>query len=228
METRPVFVILAIDRPARFTAQETHTFALERPLICVECPRLYALHGISKALLLLWLPLYETVKKVSSASTVPSSVTRFDMFCSASRILCRQRNAVFRWTPQISAVSRMGNPFIMQLTYFPYTLKAFLLPDAIELVVMTKDFPQSRHTYRCVPSLRCPLRSTWILPHKGQPQPFANLSFVMNSSMLIVSARSEPNIAFRRSCSAAVNLLMSSNASLMVGVSSHSFTKTYV
>ena len=59
-------------------------------------------------------------------------------------------------------------------------------------------------------------------PHKGQTRQFANLSFVMNSSMLVGSAHSEANIAFRRFCSAAVNLLISSKASLIVGVSSHS------
>ena len=32
--------------------------------------------------------------------------------------------------------------------------KSFLVPDTMEFVAITKDLPQSLHTYRCVPSLR--------------------------------------------------------------------------
>lgn len=53
VDTLPVFVIFEIDNPFLFTAQGTHTFYFDKPLICVECPRLCALRGIVKNLLLL-------------------------------------------------------------------------------------------------------------------------------------------------------------------------------
>ena len=35
-----------------------------------------------------------------------------------------------------------------------HTDKSFIVPDTMEFVAITKDLPQSLHTYRCVPSLR--------------------------------------------------------------------------
>ena len=46
----------------------------------------------------------------------------------------------------------MDKPFIIQSMYCSHTDKSFLVPDTMEFVAITKDLPQSLHTYRCVPS----------------------------------------------------------------------------
>ena len=138
-------------------------------------------------------------------------------------------NAVFLWIPQAAAVLRIERPFIIQSMYFSHTARSFLVPDMIELVAITKDLPQSLQIYLCVPSFLWPLRTTWIHPHKGHTRPLENLSFVTNSSISKVLTKAGlKSIVLRLSCSAAVNLLIISSASLIVGISSHSFYKCYL
>ena len=118
-------------------------------------------------------------------------------------------------------ISFFDKPFIIQSMYFSHADKSFLVPETMELVVITNDLLQSLHKYLCVPSFLCLLRTAWTQPHKGQTRPLESLSFATKSSIFRALTKAGFNsIDLRLSCSAKVNLPISSNTSLIVGIRS--------
>ena len=106
-------------------------------------PRLCAFLGIVKVVDFLWLPLKESAKKVSSASTTPFYSTEFCMFCNASKTLCRQMKAVSLLIPQISAERRTEKLFIIHSMNLDQVSNDFCECSVIVLVRTVKDLLQS-------------------------------------------------------------------------------------